>query len=79
MTEVGLRAGPLEDVYVVLAGFDNMGETAAFKVYVNPLMSWMWIGGLVLIVGVLISTWPRRSPVATEVTRRIPAGAQPVA
>ncbi len=79
MTEVGLRPGPIEDVYVVLAGFDGGGTTASFKVYVNPLMSWMWIGGLVLIIGVLISAWPRRSPAAAEVIRRVPAGAQPVA
>ncbi len=79
MTEVGLRPGPVEDVYVVLAGFENMGETASFKVYVNPLMSWMWIGGLVLILGVLVSAWPRRGPAAAEAPRRIPAGAQPVA
>ncbi len=79
MTEVGLRPGPVEDVYVVLAGFDGGGTTASFKVYVNPLMSWMWIGGLVLIIGVLISAWPRRSPAAAEVIRRVPAGVQPAA
>lgn len=79
MTEVGLRPGPIEDVYVVLAGFDGGGTTASFKVYVNPLMSWMWIGGLVLTIGVLISAWPRRSPAAAEVIRRVPAGVQPAA
>lgn len=82
MTEVGLRPGLTEDVYVVLAGFDNLGgadETASFKVYVNPLMSWMWVGGLVLILGVLVSTWPRRSPAAAEALRRVPAGTQPIA
>lgn len=79
MTEVGLRPGPVEDVYVVLAGFDGGGSTASFKVYINPLISWMWIGGLVLIIGVLISAWPRRSPAAAEVIRRVPAGVQPTA
>lgn len=78
MTEVGLRPGLLEDVYVVLAGFEGMGETASFKVYVNPLMSWMWIGGAVIILGVLLSAWPRRSPVAVEVAQRLPAGGYPV-
>ena len=77
MTEVGLRTGPIEDVYVVLAGFDNMGETAAFKVYINPLMSWMWIGGLVMILGVMISAWPRRSPATAEARVRVPGAAQP--
>jgi len=79
MTEVGLRVGPLEDVYVVLAGFDNMGETAAFKVFINPLMSWMWVGGLVMILGVLISAWPRRAAATAEARVRVPEGAQPVA
>ena len=79
MTEVGLRVGPVEDVYVVLAGFDNMGETAAFKVFINPLMSWMWIGGLVMILGVLISAWPRRAPATAEARVRAPEGVQPVA
>ena len=81
MTEVGLRPGPVEDVYVVLAGFDNFGtadETASFKVYVNPLMSWMWLGGVVMILGVLLSSWPRRSPAAVEAAHRVPSGTQPI-
>lgn len=77
MSEVGLRPGLMEDVYVVLAGWGNGGETASFKVFVNPLMSWMWVGGLVMMLGVLISAWPRRQAVAVEATRRVPEGAQP--
>lgn len=64
MTEVGLAAGLLEDVYVVLAGFEGGGSTASFKVYINPLMSWMWIGELFLLLGVLVAAWPRRTVVA---------------
>ncbi len=78
MTEVGLKPGLLEDVYVVLAGFDNMGQTASFKVYVNPLMSWMWIGGVIIILGVLVSAWPRKVPTTSEVRARVPGGAQPI-
>jgi cytochrome c-type biogenesis protein CcmF len=76
MTEVGLRPGPIEDVYVVLAGFDSGGSTASFKVYINPLMSWMWIGGLIVVVGVLVSAWPRRAPGTSEARARVPASAQ---
>ena len=78
MTEVGLRPGPVEDVYVVLAGFDNMGATASFKVYINPLMSWMWIGALFIIAGVLISAWPRKAYVSAEARVRLPEGTQPI-
>ena len=77
MTEVGLQTGLIEDVYVVLAGFDNNGATASFKVYINPLMSWMWTGGVVMILGVLLAAWPRRSPAAAEARVKAPAGVQP--
>ena len=78
MTEVGLRPGLIEDVYVVLAGFEDMGQTASFKVYVNPLMSWMWVGGVVIILGVLVSAWPRKVSVTSEARARVPGAAQPI-
>lgn len=77
MTEVGLRPGLLEDVYVVLAGWEDGGRTASFKVYVNPLMTWMWIGGLMMILGVVLSTWPRGVGVTVEARAKAPAGAEP--
>ncbi|MBW7881402.1 MAG: heme lyase CcmF/NrfE family subunit [Caldilineaceae bacterium] len=57
-SEVGLRMTLLEDVYVVLNGWENGGATATFTIYVNPLTIWMWIGGLVLVIGTLIAAWP---------------------
>jgi cytochrome c-type biogenesis protein CcmF len=57
-SEVGLRMTPIQDVYVVLNGWESGGESATFTLYVNPLTMWMWIGGLVLVLGTLICTWP---------------------
>jgi hypothetical protein len=43
-----------------------------FKVIVNPLVTWMWIGGLIALSGALIAVWPSRGrrrggiPVRTE-------------
>jgi cytochrome c-type biogenesis protein CcmF len=31
-----------------------------FKVIVNPLVTWMWIGGLIALAGALIGLWPSR-------------------
>jgi cytochrome c-type biogenesis protein CcmF len=31
---------------------------AIFKVIVNPLVTWMWIGGLIALLGALIAIWP---------------------
>ncbi len=33
---------------------------ATFKVIVNPLVTWMWIGGLIALAGALIALWPSR-------------------
>ncbi len=59
VTEVALRSSLREDLYVVLASLEPDG-LAAFQVLVNPLVVWLWIGGVVLIIGTLIATWPAR-------------------
>ena len=33
---------------------------ATFKVIVDPLVTWMWIGGLICLSGALIALWPAR-------------------
>jgi len=70
-TKVGLRSTPLEDLYVVLDGWDGDGANArvSVSVFVNPMVSWIWLGGLVLLVGTFVSLWP-----ATQRARaRVPA------
>ncbi len=37
---------------------DNAAVT--FKVIINPLVSWMWIGGLIALAGAIIALWPSR-------------------
>jgi cytochrome c-type biogenesis protein CcmF len=42
--------------------------TATFRVIVDPLVTWIWIGGLIALTGALIAIWParpaRRQPAA---------------
>ena len=33
-----------------------------FQVIVNPLVTWMWIGGLIALAGALIAIWPTPRP-----------------
>ncbi len=64
-TEVGIRSTVVEDLYVVLASLDEqvgMGtepehQQATFQVMVNPLVPWIWYGGLLIVVGSLIALW----------------------
>jgi cytochrome c-type biogenesis protein CcmF len=60
-TEVALRTSPFEDLYVIMAGFEP-SKAGTFKVFVNPLVFWMWMGGLVLVLGTIIAIWPERRP-----------------
>jgi cytochrome c-type biogenesis protein CcmF len=58
VTDVGIRSTPREDLYVILAGLTDDLSEATFKVFVNPLIMWIWVGGGVLVAGTLIAFWP---------------------
>ena len=36
------------------------GTPATFRVIVNPLVTWIWIGGLIALTGAGIALWPAR-------------------
>jgi cytochrome c-type biogenesis protein CcmF len=63
MTIPGQRATLRDDLYVLLVDWQpasSMGAT--FKIYVNPLVNWLWIGSLVFLLGILIAAWPDKDP-----------------
>jgi cytochrome c-type biogenesis protein CcmF len=62
-TEVGIRSGLQEDVYVVFAGAVNGTEEAVYRFNLNPLVWWVWYGGFVLVFGGLLTMWPGGGPV----------------
>ncbi len=76
-SEVGLRMTPAEDVYVILNGWEGDGSSATFTVYINPLTMWMWVGGLLVVFGTLVSVWPHplSAPSSRELTSPLPEGA----
>ena len=56
-TEVGILTSARQDVYVVLAGVSGPG-TAEMRITFNPLVVWVWIGGIIMAIGGLIVMWP---------------------
>jgi len=46
-----------EDIYVILTNIEADGS-ATFKVYRNPLVNWIWIGGYVFVLGSIAVMWP---------------------
>jgi cytochrome c-type biogenesis protein CcmF len=69
LTRVAIRSTPIEDLYVVLAGTEPDG-TAAFAVFVNPLVTWIWAGAALLILGVLIANF---GPARIALPQPVPA------
>jgi cytochrome c-type biogenesis protein CcmF len=67
VTTPALRAGLREDLYVVLTGWSADGATATFKVFVNPLASFLWLGGLVFLAGGAVAFWPSTAGVRLPV------------
>ena len=57
-TRAAIRSTPIEDFYIVPSEFNSDGR-AVFRVYVNPMVWWMWLAGAFFIVGTLFAIWPR--------------------
>ncbi|MBA3460701.1 MAG: cytochrome c biogenesis protein CcsA [Deltaproteobacteria bacterium] len=58
-TEVAIRVRATEDVYVVLTGYDLDSQLANFRVFINPLIAWVWIGFLIIAFGTLVCLIPQ--------------------
>jgi cytochrome c-type biogenesis protein CcmF len=50
----------LETAKQIAAGYVSEGAPSTFRVIVNPLVTWMWIGGLIALGGAIIGLWPTR-------------------
>jgi cytochrome c-type biogenesis protein CcmF len=76
-SEVDLRSTLREDIYVILAGWENRGETTAIQVLLNPMVLWIWLGGIVLCAGGVFSLLPRLLPRAVPSVAVQPATGGP--
>lgn len=50
-----------EDLYVVLTAIEPDGS-ATLKVHRNPLVNWVWLGGLTFVLGAGVILWPHPAP-----------------
>jgi len=66
-TEVANRSTLREDLYLVLGSYDPQTKLATILAYVNPLVVWIWLGGVVLAFGTLIAVWPTAAERRVEV------------
>jgi cytochrome c-type biogenesis protein CcmF len=74
-TEVSIRASLREDLFVAMGNADPQAQMATFKLVINPLVAWIWIGFLIMALGCLICALPsfsggRRSAIGETKTPR---------
>ncbi len=74
-TEVAFRSTMRDDLYVILGSMDKEGK-ATFQGYVNPLVWWLWFGGIVLVLGTAVAVFPTRRAVERERARETAAAAR---
>jgi cytochrome c-type biogenesis protein CcmF len=71
-SEVSMRSTAREDLYLVFQGGNLDGSKALFLLYMNPLVAWVWIGGVVLGIGTMIAMLPNKKFIPKR-PRAVPA------
>ena len=73
-TEVAIRSTLGSDLYLVLGSYDEDTKMATVLAYLNPLIGFLYWGGLVLALGTLVVIWP--APRAVREAAYAPAAAE---
>ncbi len=76
MTIPDARYGFGEDFYVILVNWEpTSADAATFRVYLNPLINWVWAGGIIFMIGTLVAIWTESVPerAAARVRKPVPA------
>ena len=60
LTHIALKSNLARDLYVVVAGQDPSTRKAIIHVIINPLVQWVWIGGMIVLLGTILALIPSR-------------------
>jgi cytochrome c-type biogenesis protein CcmF len=76
-TEVGILESAKQDTYLVLAGVRD--DAAEIRITFNPLVIWVWAGGVLMAIGGIVVMWPQadRQRPGGYATRLRPQHAEP--
>jgi cytochrome c-type biogenesis protein CcmF len=61
-TMVAIESSPLRDLYIVYAGRSPETGRPVIHAYLNPLVKFIWYGGIVLVLGTGLALLPNRRP-----------------
>ena len=73
-SEVAIRRRINEDLYVNFAGLSNDNQRAVVQAYIFPLVSWIWMGYWILLIGTLICLTPSKIRLQYAKTRIVGIG-----
>jgi cytochrome c-type biogenesis protein CcmF len=73
-TEVAISSTLREDVYAIMNSVNPETKVGTFRVIVRPFVAFIWLGGMMLILGTAVSMSPSVREVLGEVRARSPAG-----
>jgi cytochrome c-type biogenesis protein CcmF len=78
-TMVAVYSTLKEDLYVVYAGRSPDSQVPVIHAYLNPLVKWVWLGGLVVVFGTILALVPNRQPVLalSRAAEPVPSGPSP--
>jgi cytochrome c-type biogenesis protein CcmF len=71
-TEAAIRSDLREDLYIVFAGSVAGTEEAVYRFTINPLVWWVWFGGVILVFGGVVVMWPGAGPTRASLRRALP-------
>jgi cytochrome c-type biogenesis protein CcmF len=77
-TIVANHSTPQEDLYVIYAGKNLDTDKPIIKVFINPLVMWIWAGVFVLIFGTLVAMLPPMLAAAVPQAQRVRTSAMPL-
>ena len=75
MTIPGQLASLKDELYVLLINWEPISQAGTtFKIFVNPLVNWLWLGSLLFLVGIVVAAWPDQEPelVTVQERKRVP-------
>lgn len=73
VTTPGVMYRPLEDVYLNLSDIDENGSFIIVRAVRSPLITWIWVGGLIMILGTGYALLPARVPAREVSQEMVPA------
>ena len=77
-TMVAIYSTLRDDLYVVYAGQSPESQVPVIHAYLNPLVKWIWLGGVIVVLGTIVTLLPNRRAVLAFSSVQEPAVAAPL-